>query len=484
MQITPPIALHALASAFEAEGERLYLVGGSVRNLLLGFVQGDLDITGALPQERVLALCKARDIPCTVMSTALGTLHIRVGGEIAEYTPFRGEGYAEGGAHRPAWVRFGVDMKADALRRDFTVNALYADALTGEILDPLGGCRDLEERLLRQCAADTLCSDALRLLRLVRFSGELGFSIEAETLASARANVPLLKDIAPERRFAELKKILLCDTKYGGMQVEIRGKETPPLPADESQAVLGSLLLLETIGAWEWLIPALTAGRGRTQRADFHRYTVLEHAFHAAACAPAELTLRFSALLHDIGKPSCFDETGRYHRHAAYGEPLAAEALAALRAPKALTQRVSALVGAHMFDIQRTAKEKTLRAAFATWGREMTAQLIALREADIRGCGTDMAFVAARWRDLYQTMLCDGTPFSERDLCLDGKQLMEAAGIPAGEALGRLRRTLFLHCAKRPRDNTPPRLLRLAKAEAERMRMQTNRKNAGRTLNI
>jgi len=461
-QMIPPAALLPLAKAMELRGERLYLVGGAVRNALLSLPHSDLDVTGALPQEEMLSLCREHGIHAVVMSTALGTLHIRLGDEIAEYTPFRGEGYAAGGAHRPAWVRFGVPMEEDAKRRDFTVNALYADCLTGEVVDPLGGLSDLEQRQLRQCDENTLRSDALRLLRLVRFFGELGFSVGAETLRAAKENVPLLSDIAPERRADELLKILLCDTKYGQAELTVKGGELPPLPQKESKPVLESLLLLEEIGAWEHLIPELGRGRGIEQRKDFHRYTILEHAFHAAACALPDRTLRMAALLHDIGKPACFAETGRYHRHAAYGAPLAFEALCALRYPKAFSERVSALVGAHMYDIQGMAKEKTLRMFFADCGREMSAQIIAVREADVRGCGTDDTFAAARWRKLYETMCSDGTPFSERELCLSGKKLMEITGLGAGPEIGRLQKDLVLHCVARPKDNVPDRLCRLA----------------------
>lgn len=467
--ITPPAVLRPLALAMEREGARLYLVGGAVRNALLGLPHSDLDVTGELSQERVLEICRANGIHATVMSTALGTLHIRLGEEIAEYTPFRGEGYAVGGAHKPIWVKFGVDMAADASRRDFTVNALYADCLTGEVKDPLGGIEDLEKKTLRQCASDTLCSDALRLLRLVRFSGELGFSVEAETLAAAKANAPLLSDIAPERRADELLKILLCDTKYGEAEIAVTAG-IPPLARGESKRVLESLLLLEELGAWEVLIPELTKGRGMQQRQDFHRYTVLEHAFHAAACALPDRALRMAALLHDIGKPKSLAETGRYHRHADLGAPLASAALSALRYPKSFTNSVSTLVGAHMYDIQGEAKEKTLRQKFALIGRDMTAQLIAIREADVRGCGTDDGFVALRWRELYAHMLEDGTPFSERELCLSGKQLMDITGLSAGKRLGALQHALFLHCAKRPKDNEEHRLARLAIIYAEELR--------------
>jgi hypothetical protein len=109
------------------------------------------------------------------------------------------------------------------------------------------------------------------------------------------------------------------------------------------------------------------------------------------------------------------------------------------------------------------AKTDTLRVKFATWGRERTWDQILIREADVRGCGYDVDYVAHDWRALYDTMLRDGTPFSERELAISGQQLMEASGLPEGKALGELKKKLFLHCVKHPKDNNLARLTQLAK---------------------
>ena len=472
MQKTVPIpsALAPLAAACRAAGGALYLVGGAVRNALLGLPHTDFDITGPLTQQAVQAVCDQGGIPCVPMSTALGTLHIRLSdGEVYEYTPFRAERYAAGGAHRPESVRFGVSMTEDAKRRDFTVNALYADCGTGAISDPLSALPDLETRTLRLAAPDTLRSDALRILRLVRFSAELGFTPDAAALAAARENAALLADIAPERRFSELRKILLADTKYGNTAEERFSDGVPPLPAGERQNVLDALLLLETIGAWESLIPALTAGRGMGQRPDFHRYTILEHAFHAAANAAPDETLRFAALLHDVGKPAALQTDGNYYRHDVYGAALAREALLALRAPNTLIHAVAAIVAGHMFDVQGTATDATLRLRFATWGREQTAYMIGIREADFRGCGIETTYIAERWRALFQRMLSENTPFSMRELAVTGSDVMAATGLSEGAAVGAIKNKLFRHAVKRPKDNERARLLRIAEGLAKDM---------------
>ena len=211
MRVEIPRPLRRLQAALDAP---LYLVGGAVRNALLGLPPGDLDAAGPLPPEAAASRCALAGLAAAPVDRALGTLLIRVDGAAVEYTPFRAERYAAGGAHRPQAVRLGATLEQDAARRDFTVNALYAGCADGRVADPLGGLADLRAGVLRQAGPATMRSDALRVLGLVRIAGELGFSIEAETFAAAAAHAGGLADIAPQRRQAELVRILLCDARY------------------------------------------------------------------------------------------------------------------------------------------------------------------------------------------------------------------------------------------------------------------------------
>lgn len=448
MQIPIPAPARRFAAAV---GAPVYLVGGAVRNALLGLPGADLDVAGALPPQVVADRCRAAGFAVEPRSRALGTAGVRVDGETLEYTAFRAERYAPGGAHRPESVQFGATLEEDAARRDFTCNALYADCTSGAVTDPLGGLPDLAAHTLRQAAPRTLESDALRVLRLVRLACELGFGIEPATFDAARAHAGGLFDIAPERRREELDRILVCDARY------------PAAGRDEARSVLRALRLLDAIGAWPCLIPEVEAGRNQAQRPDHHRYPVMEHLFHACAAAPATPVLRLAALLHDIGKPACLAATGRLWAHDRYGEAIVRERLAALRYPGAVVSRVAALVRHHMYDIRNTARTATLRAQFVRWGRPLTEQLIALREADIRGCGYRTDYVHARWRALLAEMAADGTPFSEAELAIDGAGIMCALGIGPGPRVGQVKRALLLHCARHPEDNTPDRLAALAR---------------------
>ena len=372
-------------------------------------------------------------------------------GEKVEHTTFRRDSYARGGAHRPVGVSFGEEPEADAFRRDFSINALYARLGTGEVLDPTGGLKDLEEGRLRTTSADAddiLGSDALRVLRLVRFAAEFGFDMEEGTWAAAKRNVAKLNDISAERIREELDKILLADARYG------RGD------------VLTALERLDGMRALDVFWPELCEGRGHGQRADVHRYEVLEHSLHVCANMPPVLPLRLAGLLHDVGKPKSKAETGRYYMHDRMGEAMAREMLGRLKYDNATTARVCALVRRHMYGIQGTIKENTLRAAFGEWGRTGTEDMIAMREADVRGCGYEPDFVEERWRALYEEMRADGSPFSVAELAVGGADAL-AAGIPAGPAVGALLERLRQHCLRFPKDNNRERLMNLIRNAAE-----------------
>ena len=210
--------LTALAEIFSENGARLYAVGGMVRNCLLGYPVNDTDVCSALRIEDVEAILAARGIECRRKGAAFGTLDIAVDGMRFEYAAFRTERYDGTGSHRPSEVSFAATLEEDAFRRDFTVNAVYLDPLTKEVTDPTGGVEDIERRILRATNPDPaliMRDDGVRILRLCRFVGQLGFEADENTLAAAYASREGLKDISPERIYAELCKLIMADTAYG-----------------------------------------------------------------------------------------------------------------------------------------------------------------------------------------------------------------------------------------------------------------------------
>lgn len=214
MKIAVPEPLKELAKRLS---QPIYIVGGFVRNSILygGQNSTDIDICGALTPDQLkselLGVAKVRDV-----NPRIGTLLVICGSEEYEYTTFRRDSYPVGGVHTPATVEFVTDMKYDVMRRDFTVNALYCDVLTGEVIDLCGGLEDIKNRKLRTVRRplETFSEDGLRLLRLVRFACELGFSIEEETSKGAKMSATQLVDISGERKREELNRILVSDRKY------------------------------------------------------------------------------------------------------------------------------------------------------------------------------------------------------------------------------------------------------------------------------
>ena len=450
MNVKIPEAVKALSRAL---GGELYAVGGIVRNGLLGVPLSDLDVATPLTPDRVTELCKAAGIAVIQKAPDFGTVECVAEGEHMECTTFRQDVYFENGSHRPKSVAFSKDLQTDARRRDFTVNAIYARPETGEVIDPVGGLLDLEQKVIRAAQQDpeiTMADDGLRVLRLVRFACELGFSIEPATFEAAKNHAAGLCDLPAERILPELNKILLSDARYGATQ------------PDGEQAAYRGLRLLNQLGALEYVLPEVCEGKGVAQKAQYHAYDVFEHCLHAVAAAPPTLELRWAALLHDVAKPYCLRTFGKMRGHDKEGQRISKQVLLRLRAPEKLAERVSQLVAWHMYDLDGTAKDSTLRKQIQAFGPAFTLQLCALREADFvgSGMGATAETTAGRWRRLLEKMQQEGVPFDPKDMAITGKDLIELGYF--GKEVGQVKEALFAHLANHPKDNDGRRLRALA----------------------
>ncbi len=439
--------IQGLAQEFSARGSTLYGVGGMVRNPLLGLPVSDYDLCSDMLPEKVLSLAESLGIQAGGSGVAMGMVELHIGDTICQHTTFRTESYDAGCGHKPNNVAYIRSLSEDAKRRDFTVNTLYADILTGDIIDPLGGLADLKRRILRAVDPATMTRDGVRILRMVRFGAELGFDIDPATLEAAGQNIGLVRDISPRWVRYELNRILLSDTMYG------------------NHGIVTALERLEQLGLLDILLPEVAEGRGVKQRADYHKYDVMNHLFHAAEEAPPELTLRLAGLLHDIGKPESLRTTGRMFKHDKIGAEKARSLLARLGYPAEITEQVCELIRHHMYDLRGQAKDTTLRVWMVLRGRALTRGLIALRRADVWGSGNETGPVATadRWEQVLEDMEKRGAPFSEDELKVTGRDIMEALGLPPGPQVGRVKRGLLLHCARVPEDNRRERLLKIAR---------------------
>jgi poly(A) polymerase len=337
------MASEALARAVIAKlrgaGHQAYLVGGSVRDLLLGAKPKDFDVSTDARPERIIDLFPQSG----QVGAHFGVVLVRDAGSQVEVATFRSDHeYADG--RRPASVHFENDPRADVLRRDFTINGLMMEAATGNVLDYVGGRADLESRLVRAIGdpGARFEEDHLRLLRAIRFAARLGFEIDSATFEAVRRHHALILKVSAERVRDELTRILT----EGGAR---RGFE-----------------LLDASGMLADLLPEVAAMKGVGQPPEFHpegdvwRHTLLllEGLDHPTP------TLAWGALLHDVGKPPTFRvaERIRFDGHVEEGVKLAHGILNRLRFSRDDMERVEALIANHMrFKDAHRMKQSTLK---------------------------------------------------------------------------------------------------------------------------
>ena len=448
MKLNLPEQLKALARKAPFP---LYVVGGAVRDALAGLpATDDIDLCAPADAETFSRLAESCGLHVNGVYKNTGTVNLEADGAKLEFTSFRSDFY-RGDGHAPARVTFTHDLRTDALRRDFCCNAVYYDIRTGGVCDPLGGMEDIAAKKLRttRAAKEVFGEDGLRLLRMARLSAQLGFTPDAACLAGARAEAARIGTITAERIYAELQLILHADEKYGVRYAHYEG-----------------LKRLDDTGVLDRILPELTAGRGMPQRADFHNYDVLEHSLRS--CRYADPRIRLSALLHDVGKPAAFRETGKYHGHDALGVPIGQAVLERLKAPKLTAKTVCRMIALHMFDLDGRTREGKVR-AFIVKNYDVYGLLLLIKQADFSGCKDDLSPcpTIAKWESIRAKMQQEGVPFTLRELAIKGDELKNILPAPKiGEALGRL----LLGCAQGTLQNKRDALLREAArmAEAER----------------
>lgn len=438
----------------------LYVVGGYVRNFILNGAYGcektDVDLCSAMPQEEFLR--KVREFGFTVKAAynRTGTVLFSWGDTDYEYTAFRRDSYFDGGFHKPKEVVYTDDVKEDYLRRDFKCNALYYDITAEKVLDFCGGTDDIKNRVLSTVAdaERTFSEDGLRLLRLARFAGELGFSVSAEATAGARKYAANVKNVSAERIYAELQRILAADTKYTFS------------PEDGHYRALK--VAAET-GVFDQIFPFLALGRGMSQRKDFHKYDVLEHSLRTVLYAPRQV--RLAALLHDAGKPYCKLNFSSYSGHQDAGAVIAKDVLQRLKTDKKTVAETCRLIKTHMFDIAGENDEKNIR-RFIVDNYDIYDKILLIKQADFRA-GLDSDGVCPTVKRLTETserMVADGTPFSVRELNINATTLRDIGF--NGKEIKEEQTKLFYAAVENPSLNVAERLFEMAKADFRKKRRQ------------
>lgn len=423
-----PDILIELARKFHKDTP-LYLVGGAVRNSIMGLPFGDFDIAAAVKTEELKELLEGSGFKIVGEYSRTGTMVLNKSCHNFEYTTFRVDSYPIGsGCHQPAEVRFTADLREDAGRRDFTCNAIYYDILKEKFIDPFGGISDINNRLLRVIASKTLEEDALRILRLVRLSCELGLRVEDKTLEMAATNCYKLKDIAPERIREELDKILIADTKY---------------PDFSTISPIDGVRLTVKIGAMEYIIPELTKGIGCNQNPLYHIYDVFDHTLSAMGYAPPHL--RKVALFHDIAKPYVQEKYGNHYGHDVYGAEIAVAIMRRLKYPNDEINYVKKLVGIHMFNLDGKTKPSKIR-KFIADNYEYFEDFLTLRYCDIKASKKNENCSINKMIEIRNQMISEKLPLTIKELPVNGNDLKDIGmkGPEIGAALNRIREHIIM----------------------------------------
>lgn len=462
MQPRVPGPVVHLLDALWAGGHAAYVVGGSLRDALLGREPHDWDLTTDARPERIQEL-----FPGALYENRFGTVAVRRDGAEYQITTFRSDHeYAD--HRRPHRVEFGASIGEDLARRDFTVNAMAWGAEAGGgaepaggsaapgsadtnaaarpapvpvLVDPFGGIADTRARVLRAVGDPDarFHEDALRMIRAVRLAATLDFTIEPLTLAAIGRQAPLAAHLSGERIAAELERLLRADRPSVGLRLL---QETRLLD-----------VVAQELGAQAGMAQNKIAGED-----------LWDHTLRAVdAPGPDRPIVRLAALLHDLGKPATATDGG-YPDHEIVGAAMAETLLTRLRFPRSIVARVGHLVRNHMFSYETAWSDAAVRRFIRRIGPHALDELLELREADNVGSGlpSDASLVELRRRVAQQ--LEAHAALSFKDLAISGDDLMRELGLESGPEVGRILESLLDQVIADSALNDGPTLLLLAQS--------------------
>ncbi len=342
--------------------------------------------------------------------------------------------FSTGVGHRDFSVSFDPNLKVeeDLVRRDFTINAMAIPLDSEELIDPLNGRIDLENRLIRMVSKQAFLEDPLRMLRAIQFAARLEFDIEPETLAAIKENASLIGSVSAERIAEELNKLLVRAEKPSS-----------------------GFRLMQQTGLLREILPELENTVGVEQPGGYHKYNVFEHTLQTIDAAPKRLHLRLAAMFHDIAKPQAKREVeggATFYGHEKTGARLASKVMKRLRYSTEIIKNVVMLVDRHMFTTGVT--DKGMRRLIRRVGQELIFDLLDLRRADViaQGMGGKTEDV-----DEFEQNIRDELerrpPFGLKDLAVDGNDIMKEFGLTESPMVGMILNYLMEKVLDNPADN-------------------------------
>lgn len=439
MKIQMPEAANYIIQTLMAHGYEAYIVGGCVRDSVLGRMPQDWDITTSATPEQTKALFR-RTIDTGIEHGTVTIMMDHVGYEV---TTYRVDGKYED-HRRPKEVTFTASLLEDLKRRDFTINAMAYNEQEG-LVDIFGGAEDLRRGIIRCVGVpqERFDEDALRILRAVRFAAQLDFEIEAKTRQAIREKAEFLRDISAERIQVELTKLIT---------------------SDHPERIIDAY----DLGITAIVLPEFDTMMETPQHTVYHKYDVGRHTVAVMQNIDATPVLRWAALLHDSAKPECrtTDEQGvdHFYGHPKAGKAIARRVLRRMKLDNDTIQRVERLVEWHDFGLDGTVTKKTLRRALNQMGPDLFDDYAKLRRADMLGQSDymqekkqqDYRHLLEMYREIREAQEC----LLIRDLKLDGKDLI-VMGVQPGPDMGKILNDLLQQVLEEPQLNTKEKLKEL-----------------------
>ena len=441
MNINIPSTVSNIINILESHGFEAYVVGGCVRDSILGRVPNDWDITTDALPEKVMEVFK--DIGATVVPTGIkhGTVTVIINNDSYEITTYRIDGEYKD-SRRPEEVIFTSKLEEDLARRDFTINAMAFNPKEG-LKDYFNGIDDLKERKIRTVRnpMDRFEEDALRMLRAIRFSAQLTFDIEEETIEAIKKLSSNIKNISVERIREEFNKIILSDNPR-------------------------AIYDLYEYGLLENFLPEFQFAINTKQNNPHHIYTVGEHIIKSMENIDKELILRLTMFLHDIGKPKTIttDDKGinHFYNHPLVSKDMAEIILKRMKYDNNTIAKVLLLVQYHD---QRVNSKKSIRKLLSKVGEESFNDLIKVWTADIKA--QNPKFIEEKLdainaiKDKFKEIIESNQCFSLKDLAISGKDLIKL-GIKPGKEIGIILNKLLEEVIENPELNDKDKLIKRA----------------------